>query len=51
MSFINSDFTEENIIKIVKEILIIDNNDETKISFDKIMPIHDEGEYGGFRIF
>lgn len=49
-AFKNSNFTEENIIKMIKEIIAIDLEDNVKLSYSGISPIRDEDEYGGYRI-
>lgn len=49
-AFKNADFTKENIVKMIKEIISIDISDNAKISFHGIEEIRDEDEYGGFRI-
>ena len=43
-------FTEENIIKMITEIINIDVDDNVKFRIEKIEPIRDEDEYGGLRI-
>lgn len=43
-------FTEENIIKMITEIINIDIDDNVKFEIEKIEPIRDEDEYGGLRI-
>ena len=40
-------FTEENIIKMITEIINIDVDDNVKFRIEKIEPIRDEDEYGG----
>ena len=45
-----AEFTEENLIKMVTEIINIDVDDNVKFKFEKCMPIRDEDEYGGLRI-
>lgn len=45
-----TEFDEENLIKIVKEIIDIDLDDNVKFKIEKIEPIRDEDEYGGLRI-
>ena len=45
-----ANFTEENIIKMITEIINIDVDDNVKFSIEKIAPIRDEDEYGGLRI-
>lgn len=43
-------FTEENIIKMIEEIINIDVNDNVKFKIEKSDPIRDEDEYGGLRV-
>lgn len=43
-------FTEENIIKMITEIINIDVDDNVKFRIEKTEPIRDEDEYGGLRI-
>ena len=43
-------FTDENIIKMVEEIINIDADDNVILSIEKKGPIRDEDEYGGLRI-
>lgn len=43
-------FTEENIVKMITEIINIDIDDNVKFEIEKIEPIRDEDEYGGLRI-
>lgn len=43
-------FTEENVIKMITEIINIDINDNVKFEIKKREFIHDEDEYGGLRI-
>lgn len=43
-------FTEENIVKIITEIINIDVEDNVKFTIKKTEPIRDEDEYGGLRI-
>ena len=43
-------FTEENLIKMINEIIDIDIGDNVNFKIDKIKPIRDEDEYGGLRI-
>lgn len=45
-----AEFTEDNLIKMVTEIINIDVDDNVKFKFEKCMPIRDEDEYGGLRI-
>lgn len=43
-------FTEENVIKMITEIINIDADDNVKFEIEKTGPIRDEDEYGGLRI-
>ena len=43
-------FTEENLVKMVTEIINIDVADNVKFKIKRIDPIRDEDEYGGLRI-
>lgn len=43
-------FTEENLIKMINEIIGIDVGDNVKFKIEKTEPIRDEDEYGGLRI-
>lgn len=43
-------FTEDNVIKMITEIINIDINDNVKFEIEKREFIHDEDEYGGLRI-
>lgn len=43
-------FTEENIIKMITEIINIDVDDNVNFKIERIEPIRDEDEYGGLRI-
>lgn len=45
-----AEFTEENLIKMINEIISIDVGDNVKFRIEKIEPIRDEDEYGGLRI-
>ena len=45
-----AEFTEENIIKMIKEIINIDVGDNVKFKIEKTETIRDEDEYGGLRI-
>lgn len=45
-----SKFSEENIIKMLTEIININIDDNVKFKIEKIEPIRSEDEYGGFRI-
>lgn len=49
-AFRNANFNEETIIKMIKEIVLIDLKDNAKLSYLGASPIRDEDEYGGFRI-
>lgn len=49
-AFRNDNFDEETIIRMIKEIISIDINDNARINYDGIAPIRDEDEYGGFRV-
>ena len=46
----NANFTEENFIKMIIEIINIDVNDNVKFKIEKTNPIRTEDEYGGLRI-
>lgn len=43
-------FAEDNILKMVFEIIQIDVGDNVIFNIEKVAPIRDEDEYGGFRI-
>ena len=45
-----AEFTEENIIKMINEIINIDVGDNVKFKIEKAETIRDEDEYGGLRI-
>ena len=45
-----SRFTDENIIKMIEEIINIDVDDNVTLNIEKTGPIRDEDEYGGLRI-
>ena len=49
-AFRNANFNEETIVKMIKEIVLTEIDDNTKISYLGISPIRDEDEYGGFRV-
>ena len=49
-AIIKTKFTEENIIKMITEIINIDVDDNVKFGIEKTEPIRDEDEYGGLRI-
>lgn len=48
-AFRNANFNEETIVKMIKEIVSIEIDDNAKLSYLGISPIRDEDEYGGFR--
>ena len=48
-AFRNANFNEETIVKMIKEIVSIEIDDDAKLSYLGISPIIDEDEYGGFR--
>ncbi|HPE41246.1 MAG TPA: nucleotidyl transferase AbiEii/AbiGii toxin family protein [Bacteroidales bacterium] len=50
MLFSNQQFTEGNIIKIIREILNIDLRDSITFSIQETETIRDEDDYGGFRV-
>lgn len=45
-----AEFTEENLIKMINEIISINVGDNVKFKIEKTEPIRDEDEYGGLRI-
>lgn len=45
-----AEFTEDNLIKMINEIINIDVQDNVKFKIEKTEPIRDEDEYGGLRI-
>ena len=47
--FRNAIFNEETIVKMIKEIVSIEIDDNAKLSYLRISPIRDEDEYVGFR--
>ena len=49
-AFKNANFNEETIVKMIKEIISIEIDDNVKLSYLGISPIRDEDECGGFRI-
>lgn len=49
-AFRNAKFDEKTIVKIIKEILSVEMDDNAKLNYVGIAPIRDEDEYGGFRI-
>lgn len=42
--------TEENIVKMINEIISIDVNDNVVFEIEKVEPIREEDEYGGIRV-
>jgi len=46
----DTNFTKENVEKMIKSIISIDINDGTLIDFVEIGNIRDEDQYGGFRV-
>ena len=48
-AFRNANFNEETIVKMIKEIVSMEMDDNAKLSYLGISPIRDEDEYGGFR--
>lgn len=48
--FKNNDFTEDTIVEMINEIINIDLNDDSKLSFIGIEHIRNEDEYGGIRV-
>lgn len=50
LSIKNEKLSEENILKIFNEIINIATEDNAKIVINKIEPIKEENEYGGFRV-
>ena len=48
-AFRNANFNEEIIVKMIKEIVSIEIDDNAKLSYLGISPIRAEDEYGGFR--
>lgn len=46
----NENFTEDNILKMITEIINMDIDDNVKFKIYKIEPIRDEDEYGGLRV-
>ena len=46
----NVEFSSENIVKMITEIIEIDVDDKTKFKIEKIESIRDEDEYGGIRV-
>ena len=49
-AFRNADFNEETIVKMIKEIVSIEIDDNAKLSYLRIEPIRDADKYGGFRV-
>ncbi len=49
-AIVKTEFTEENIVKMIKEIISIELEDDALISFNKIETIRDNDEYGGYRV-
>ena len=45
-----AEFTEDNLINMINEIISIDIDDNVKFKIEKTEPIRDENEYGGLRI-
>ena len=45
-----AEFTEENLVKMINEIINIDVGDNVKFKIEKCEPIRDDDEYGGLRI-
>lgn len=50
MSLSKTTFSEDNIIKMLKEIFAIDLEDAAELIISNISPIKEEDEYGGYRI-
>ncbi len=46
----DTNFTKENVEEMIKSIISIDINDGALINFVKISNIHEEDQYGGFRV-
>ena len=46
----NANFDEETIVKMIKEIISIELDDNAKLKYAGIALIRDEDEYGGFRV-
>lgn len=49
-AFRNANFDEETIVKMIKEIISIEIDDNAKLEYIGISPIRGEDEYGGFRV-
>lgn len=45
-----ANFTEENLIKMITEIINTDANDNVKFKIEKVETIHNDDKYGGLRI-
>lgn len=50
MAISQTEFTKENLVKMINNIINIDINDNVKFKVEKTEPIRDEDEYGGLRI-
>lgn len=50
IAFRNASFNEETIVKIIKEIISIKIDDNSKLTYLGMSLIRDEDEYGGFRV-
>lgn len=48
-AFRNANFNEETIVRMIKEIVSIEIDDNAKLSYLEISSIRDEDKYGGFR--
>lgn len=48
-AFKNGNFNESTIVKMIKEIVSIELDDNAKLSYLDVSSIRDEDEYGGFR--
>ena len=49
-AFKNADFNKETIVKMIKEIVSIEIDDNSSVNYLGIDTIRDEDEYGGFRV-
>ena len=49
-TFRNANFNEETIVKMIKEIVLIEIDNNAKLSYLGISSIRDEDEYSGFRV-
>lgn len=49
-AFRNANFDEKTIVKMIKEIIAIEIEDNAKLNFVGIELIRNEDEYGGFRV-